>query len=64
MINLSFDELIVIAQLRNISEHGNKSKEDLRKALSKAPKTRNTKTRNKTKTRKTKTRKRKVSIAI
>ena len=38
MINLSFDELIVIAQLRNISEYGSKSKEDLRKALSKAPK--------------------------
>ena len=35
MINLSFDELRLIAQLRNISEYENKSKEDLIKALSK-----------------------------
>ena len=34
MINLSFDELRLIAQLRNISDHENKSKEDLIKALS------------------------------
>ena len=34
MINLSFDELRLIAQLRNISEYENKSKEDLIKALS------------------------------
>ena len=38
MINLSFDELRVIAQLRNISDYENKSKEDLIKALRKAPK--------------------------
>ena len=48
--NLSFDELRVIAQLRNISDYENKSKEDLIKALRKTPKTRN-----KTKTRNTKT---------
>ena len=52
---LSFDELRVIAQLRNIRDYENKSKEDLIKALRKTPKTRNTKTRNKTKTRNTKT---------
>ena len=34
MINLSFDELRIIAQLRNISKYENKSKEDLTKALS------------------------------
>ena len=34
MINLSFDELKLIAQLRNISNYENKSKEDLIKALS------------------------------
>ena len=34
MINLSFDELRLIAQLRNISNYENKSKEDLIKALS------------------------------
>ena len=34
MINLSFDELRLIAQLRNISSYENKSKEDLIKALS------------------------------
>ena len=34
MINLSFDELRLIAQLRNISDHESKSKEDLIKALS------------------------------
>ena len=34
MINLSFDELRLIAQLRNISDYENKSKEDLIKALS------------------------------
>ena len=45
MINLSFDELRLIAQARNISDYKNKSKEDLIKALSeKNP--RNTKTRN------------------
>ena len=34
MINLSFDELRLIAQLWNISDCENKSKEDLIKALS------------------------------
>ena len=38
MINLSFDELKLIAQSRNISDYENKSKEDLIKALSE-PKT-------------------------
>ena len=34
MINVSFDELRLIAQIRNISDYKNKSKEDLIKALS------------------------------
>ena len=34
MTNLSFDELRLIAQIRNISDYENKSKEDLIKALS------------------------------
>ena len=34
MINLSFDELRLIAQVRNISGYENKSKEELIKALS------------------------------
>ena len=34
MINLSFDELRLIAQIRNISDYENKSKDDLIKALS------------------------------
>ena len=34
IINLSFDELKLIAQTRNISGYENKSKEDLVKALS------------------------------
>ena len=34
MINLSFDELKLIAQVGNISGYKNKSKEDLIKALS------------------------------
>ena len=34
MINLSFGELRLIAQIRNISDYENKSKEDLIKALS------------------------------
>ena len=34
MINLSFNELRLIAQIRNISDYQNKSKEDLIKALS------------------------------
>ena len=34
MINLSLDELRVIAQIRNISDYENKSKEDLIKVLS------------------------------
>ena len=48
MINLSFDELRLIAQVRNISGYENKSKEDLIKALSepKFENTRNTKTTN------------------
>ena len=33
MINLSFDELRLIAQVRNISDYENKSKDDLIKAL-------------------------------
>ena len=36
MINLSFDELRLIAQIRNIGDYENKSKEDLIKALSEA----------------------------
>ena len=35
MINLSLDELKLIAQSRNISEYENKSEKDLVKALSK-----------------------------
>ena len=35
MINLSLDELTLIAQIINISDYENKSKEDLIKALSK-----------------------------
>ena len=34
MINLSFDELRLVAQLRNISDYENKSKEDFIKELS------------------------------
>ena len=34
MINLSFDELRLIVQIRNISDYENKSKGDLMKALS------------------------------
>ena len=34
MINFSFDELRLIAQIRNISDYENKSKEDLIKPLS------------------------------
>ena len=34
MINSSFDELRLIAQIRNISDYKNKSKDDLIKALS------------------------------
>ena len=34
MINLSLDEVRLIAQSRNISDYENKSKEDLIKALS------------------------------
>ena len=34
MINLSFDKLRLIAQVRNVSGYENKSKEDLIKALS------------------------------
>ena len=36
MINLSFDELRLIEQVRNIGDYENKSKEDLIKALSEA----------------------------
>ena len=36
MINLSLDELRLIAQIRNMSNYENKSKEDLIKALSEA----------------------------
>ena len=38
MINLSSGELRLIAQVRNISNYENKSKEDLIKALSETPK--------------------------
>ena len=34
LINLSFDELRLIAQIRNISDYENKSNDDLIKALS------------------------------
>ena len=34
VINLPFDELRLIAQIRNISDYKNKSKEDLIRALS------------------------------
>ena len=34
MINISFDELRLIAQIRNISDYENKSRQDLIKALS------------------------------
>ena len=34
MINLTLNELKLIAQIRNINEHENKSKENLTKALS------------------------------
>ena len=34
MINLSLDELRVIAQIRNISDYENKPEKDLTKALS------------------------------
>ena len=45
MINLSFDELRLIGQIRNISDYENKSKEDLIKALSETkPKTETPKT--------------------
>ena len=53
MINLSLDELRLIAQTRNTSDFENKSKEDLIKTLNEPTKTRN-KTRNKTRS-KTKT---------
>ena len=61
MINLSLNELKLIAQIRNISHYENNSKEDLIKALSESetkpePETKpKTKTKNKTKI-KTKTR--------
>ena len=67
MISLSFDELRLITQIRNISDYENKSKDDLIKALGEPkpetlkpkpekpkPKPKNPKTRNKTKTRRTK----------
>ena len=34
MINLSFEQLRIIAQIRNVSDYESKSKEDLIKALS------------------------------
>ena len=63
MINLSFDELRLMAQIRNISNYKNKSKEDLIKALSetKQNQTTNTKTRTKTTNTKTKTKTRNKS---
>ena len=59
MMNLSFDELRLITQIRNIIDYENKSKEDLIKGLSEK-KTRNTKIRN-TKTRNIKTRNTKIA---
>ena len=56
MINLSLNELKLIAQIRNISDYENKSKEDLIKTLSEPkpkikPKTKSeTKTKTKPKT--------------
>ena len=45
MINLPFDELRLIVQIRNISYYENKSKEDLIKVLSETkPETPNSKT--------------------
>ena len=38
MINLSFDELRLIAQIGSISDYENKSKEDLVKGLRETPK--------------------------
>ena len=50
MINLSLDEVRLRAQIRNISDYENKSKEDLIKALSKTkPKPIKTKTRTRNK---------------
>ena len=47
MINLSLNELRLIAQVRNISDFENKSKEDLIKALGEPkPKTKPKKTQN------------------
>ena len=56
MINLSFDELRLIAQLRNISNYENKSKEDLIKALSVSKPETPKPDKNKIKTNKTRTR--------
>ena len=66
MISLSFDELRLIAQIRNISDYENKYKEHLIKTLSEAKpetpkpekkiKTRNTKNQKNAKTNKTRTR--------
>ena len=49
MINLSLDELRLIAQSRNISNYENKSKEDLTKALSESESKRKPKTKPETK---------------
>ena len=52
MMNLSLDELRLIAQARNISDYENKSKEDLIKLLSEIKPNKNkTKIWNKTRTR-------------
>ena len=49
MINLSLDELRLIAQSRNIRNYENKSKEDLTKALSESESKPKTKTKPETK---------------
>ena len=49
MINLSLDELRLIAQIRNISDYENKSKEDLIKALRESKRKSETKPETKTK---------------
>ena len=55
MINLLFDQLKLIAQIRHISDYENKSKEDLTKALSKTKPKPKTKTKPKPETPKTET---------
>ena len=56
MINLLLDEVRLIAQIRNISNYENKSKEDLIKALSEPKPEIKLETKPKTKTKTNKTR--------